>query len=101
MKLGKWTMDHTKGALLGVITPLLFVPVVLLIVTWTQGYYFDQIWKKFAHNNPYQIKMLTLSIISNLGWFYFFLNKERYNIARGIIIGSLLFAPYVIYIKFF
>ena len=44
--------------------------------------------------------MLTISIISNLGWFYLFLNKEIYDIAMGIIIGSLMFAPYIIFIKF-
>jgi len=94
-------MEHTKGLLLAVITPLIFVPLVLLVISWTQDYYFEQLWNKFTLNTQYRIKMLTISIIANLGWFYLFLNKERYNFAMGIILGSLLYAPYIIFIKFF
>lgn len=94
-------MDHTKGVLLGILTPLIVLPLVLLVISWTQDYYFEQLWKKFQLNNAYRIKMMTISIIANLGWFYFFLNKERFNFAMGIILGSLVFAPYIIYIKFF
>lgn len=101
MSRKRWTMDHTKGTLLGLITPLIFVPVVLLIIGWMQDYYFQQLWHKFSLNTNYRIKILTISIIANLIWFYLFLNKERWNLARGIIIGSVLYAPYVIYIKFF
>lgn len=101
MNLRKWSLDHTKGLLLGIITPLIILPLVLLVVGWTQDYYFEQLWSKFVINNPYRIKMITISIIANLGWFYFFLNKERFNFAMGIILGSLIYAPYIIYIKFF
>lgn len=101
MNLRKWSMDHTKGVLLGIITPLIVLPLVLLVIGWTQDYYFEQLWTKFVNNNPYRIKMITISIIANLGLFYFFLNRERFNIAMGIILGSLVFAPYIIYIKFF
>ncbi|MCH2230683.1 MAG: hypothetical protein MK105_10085 [Crocinitomicaceae bacterium] len=101
MNLRNWSMDHTKGVLLGVLTPLIVLPLVLLVISLTQDYYFEQLWKKFQLNNTYRIKMMTISIIANLGWFYFFLNKERFNFAMGIILGSLIFAPYIIYIKFF
>jgi hypothetical protein len=101
MNLRKWSMDHTKGLLLGIITPLVILPLVLLVIGWTQDYYFEQLWSKFTYNNPYRIKMITISIIANLGWFYLFLNKERFNFAMGIILGSLVYAPYIIYIKFF
>lgn len=94
-------MDHTKGLLLGILVPILFIPIVLVALTWIQDYYFTQLWTKFRYNNPYQIKIITLSIISNLGLFYYFLNRERYNLAMGIILGSLVFAPYIVYIKFF
>jgi hypothetical protein len=101
MNLKKWSIDHTKGMLLGVLTPLIILPLVLLIVGWAQEYYFEQLWSKFTINKPYRIKMITISIIANLGWFYFFLNKERFNFAMGIILGSFIFAPYIIFIKFF
>ncbi|MFZ9027810.1 MAG: hypothetical protein ACO2Z9_02280 [Crocinitomicaceae bacterium] len=101
MNLRKWTMDHTKGFLIGILTPIIFIPLVILIISWLQNYYFEQLWRKFTFNDQYQIKIITISIISNLIWFYFFLNKERFNIAMGVILGTIAFAPYILYIKFF
>ncbi len=97
----KWTKEHTKGLLLALVTPFVVVPIVLYVLSLTQNYLYSQLWHKFTLNNPYQIKIITLSIIANLGWFYFFLNKDKFNFARGIIIGTMLYAPYIIYIKFF
>ena len=101
MKLRNWSMDHTKGLILGFITPLLCVPLVLFLMSWLQDYYFEFLWKKFSYNTNYRIKIVTLSIIANLIWFYIFLNRERWNFAMGIILGSVIYAPYIIYIKFF
>ena len=96
MKIRKWTRDHTKGLLIGIITPLVFIPVVIFVITWLQNYYFEQLWHKFTLNNQYHIKIITISIISNLIWFYFFLNKERFNIAMGVILATIAFAPYIL-----
>ena len=101
MNLKKWSIDHTKGVLISLITPFIFLPIILYFFSYLQGYYFEQLWYKFINISSFQIKMLTLSIIPNLAWFYLFLNKEIYNISMGIIIGSLMFAPYIIFIKFF
>ena len=101
MNMRKWSLDHTKGLLIGILTPLLFIPIVLFFIAFTQDYYFEYLWSKFNLSGPYRIKIITISIIANLGWFYFFLNKERFNIAMGVILGSICFAPYIIYIKFF
>jgi len=101
MNLRKWSLEHTKGALLGIVTPLFFIPLVLLILMWVQDYYFEQLWNKFVYVVTYRVRITTISIIANLGWFYFFLNRERYNVAMGVIIGSLIYAPYIIYVKFF
>lgn len=101
MNLRNFTWDHVKGILLGIVTPLICVPLVLLIISWVQNYYFDFLWNKFSLSEAYRIKILTISIIANLIWFYLFLNKERWNLAMGVILGSIAFAPYVLYIKFF
>lgn len=101
MNLRNWSKDHMKGMLIGMITPLVFIPLVLLFISWMQGYYFERLWTEFNYRTSYQIKIITISIISNLIWFYVFLNKEKWNYAMGVILGSLLYAPYVVYIKFF
>ena len=101
MNLKHWTLDHTKGLILGILIPIIFMPLVVLLLSWIQDYYIEQLWDKFLHNNQYRIRIITISIIANLGLFYYFLNKERFNLAMGIILGSICFAPYIIYVKFF
>jgi len=101
MNLRNWSMDHTKGLLLGIITPLVFIPIVLLLISWMQDYYFEQLWSKFSFNVHYRVKIMTIAIIANLIWFYLFLNRERWNLAMGVILGSICFAPYIIYLEFF
>lgn len=101
MNLKNWTINHTKGVLLGIVFPLLCIPLVVLILGLIQDYSFAEMWHRFLYFYQIRIQVVTMSIIGNLGIFYLFLNKERYNIAMGIILGSLVYAPYIIYIKFF
>lgn len=101
MNLRNWTRDHSLGVLLGLVFPLLFIPVVILVLGFIQQYAFSELWNRFLHFNQVQIQVMTMAILANLGVFYFFLNRERYNLAMGIILGSILYAPYIIYIKFF
>lgn len=94
-------MNHTKGLLLGLFTPLIFVPIVMFLIGWAQDYDFSLLWSKFILSTPYRIKILTISIIANLIWFYVFLNREKWNLAMGVIVGTIIYAPYIVYIKFF
>ena len=101
MNLRNWTKDHTLGVVLGLVFPLLFIPLVVFVLGLVQGYDFSELWKRFVNLYQVRIQVLTISILANLGVFYFFLNRERYNLAMGIILGSILYAPYIIYLKFF
>lgn len=101
MNLKKWSRGHTLGMLLGLITPLVVVPILILFLSWVQDYEFAYLWRKFSINAPYRVRMITLSIIANLFWFYYFLNRSKWDYGMGVILGSILFAPYVVYIKFF
>lgn len=96
-----FSKDHAKGMVLGIVTPLLVVPLVILILSFFQNYDFAYLWKKLKLSDRFQIRILTLSLIANLVWFYIFLNREKWNIARGVIYGTIAFAPYIIYVKFF
>lgn len=99
--MNKWTKDHTIGLAIGLISPLVFIPIILFLLGWLQNYPFSRLWHEFDVITKYQIKILTFSLLSNLIWFYIFLNRERFNLGRGIIIGTLVYAPYIVYIKFF
>lgn len=101
MNLRKWNREHTFGMLLGIITPMVFIPLVIIFLSWVQNYELARLFREFKLSVDYQVKILTISLISNLISFYYFLNRERFDFAMGIILGTIAFAPYVIYLKFF
>jgi hypothetical protein len=94
-----WNIRLTVGTLIGVLSPLLVIPLTVWILSYVQHFYFSVLWNKFLHDMIVQSKFISLSIIPNLLWFFFFLNRERYDLARGIIIGSALHLPFIIYIN--
>ncbi len=89
------------GLLIGIISPLVFLPIMLYFISIYEGYSFSTLWNQFLSNNMNSSKYLSLALISNLFWFYLFLNKEKYYHTRGIIMGMLFHAPYMIYIYYF
>ena len=101
MNLRKWSTQHTIGMIIGFLGPFLYIPLVMLIIAKTQHFYFNQLWSSFFFNEVTRGKFISLAIIPNLLWFYIFLNKEKYNLAMGIILGSALYLPYILYITFF
>ena len=94
-----WNARTTAGMLIGILSPLICVPLTILIISLTQHYPFSLFWDRFFVDLNVMSKFLSLSIIPNLIWFYVFLNKERYDLARGIIVGSALFLPFIIYVN--
>lgn len=94
-----WNSKRTVGLIIGVVSPFIFVPLIILLISWSQNFYFSVLWNKFTGNMIAQSRFISLSIIPNLVWFYLFLNKERYDIARGIIIGSAIFIPFIVYVN--
>ena len=53
------------------------------------------------NNNSTMSKMLTLAVLANLGLFYIFLNKEKYQFAMGVILGTVCYLPLIVYFVFF
>ncbi len=100
MNLRNWNREHTLGLLVGALFPIVFIPLVVFILAWSQDYHFSQLWFKFMHNHFVRSKYLSISVISNLIWFYWSLNREKYNFSMGIILGSFCYLPYIIYVNF-
>lgn len=94
-----WNSRVTAGMIIGVLSPIVMVPVTMMLIAWAQNFYFSLLWSKFFTDLAIMSKFISLSIIPNLVWFYIFLNKERYDLARGIIIGSALFLPFILYVN--
>lgn len=95
----KWNVRTTAGMLIGLFSPLLLVPLTTLIVSYFQHFTFGALWHRLFEDVNVQSKLISLSIIGNLAWFYFFLNRERWDLARGIIIGSAIYLPYIVYVN--
>lgn len=95
-----WNIRITAGMLIGLLTPVIAIPLVIWLISLAQNFMFAQLWYKFTVDSSVQSKFLSLACLPNLLWFYLFLNRERYDLARGVIIGSALFIPYIIYLVF-
>jgi hypothetical protein len=101
MKRIELTKHHVLGIIIGLASPLIFIPIVIFVFSLIQNYEFGRLWSDFKRFDAMQVKVITVSLLSNLIWFYRTLNKEFFNVGRGIIIGTLLFSPYIVYVKFF
>lgn len=88
------------GTIIGVLTPILVLPLLIYLLSMSKGIGFDIVWEQILNNNMNTSKYLSLSMIVNLLWFYYFLNREMYHYTRGVILGMICFAPYMIYIYF-
>ena len=85
--------------IIGFIFPILMIPITVWALSALQHYPFSVLWNRIFVDMAILSKTLSLSIIPNLLWFYIFLNKERYELAKGIIIGSAFHLPFIIYVN--
>lgn len=99
MNFRDWSWEHTRGLLVGIFSPIIFVPLVIVIMAEFQNYPFEYLWKQFLNMDMVRSKFLSLAIIANLLWFYLSLNRERYELGMGIILGTILYLPYVLYVN--
>jgi uncharacterized membrane protein len=99
MNFRDWSWEHTRGLLVGLFSPIVFVPLVIVIMAEFQNYPFEYLWKQFLNMDMVRSKFLSLAIIANLLWFYLSLNRERYELGMGIILGTILYLPYVLYVN--
>ncbi len=99
MNLRNWTWAHTKGLIIGILSPIVFIPLVIMLLAWSRDYSFAEIWNMFLLSRQTMSKVVSLSIISNLLWFYTFINRNNFGLAMGIILGTMAYLPYIIYVN--
>ena len=97
----KLKKNHFVGFGIGILSPLLFIPIVLFILASVTSVSYGYIWEQFITFPEYTSKYTSLALISNLLWFYLFLNREYYDVAIGIIFAMLCFIHYMIYVNLF
>lgn len=99
MNLRNWTKQHTYGLLMGIFSPLVFTPLVIFLLALSRGFSFIEIWNMFLMSKQASSKIISLAIISNLAWFYIFINRNNYGWAMGIILGTICYLPYIVYVN--
>ncbi len=93
-----FTKQTLIGVLIGFFSPVVFLPLVWFILGQAQNSSLEYMKLQFEMSDIIKSKHLSLALISNLIWFYYFLNKEKYLITRGLILGMLVYAPFMLYI---
>ncbi|MEI8116770.1 MAG: hypothetical protein WCH03_04470 [Flavobacteriia bacterium] len=95
----KITKEHILGFLIGVLSPIIFLPIIVFILSQSRQTEFSYLWSQVNDSVEYLSRYLSLGLIPNLLWFYLFLNKEKYAYTRGIIFGMLIYAPFMVYVN--
>jgi hypothetical protein len=95
----KITKEHVLGFLIGVLSPIVFLPIIVFILSQSRQTEFSYLWNQVNDSVEYLSRYLSLGLIPNLLWFYLFLNKEKYAYTRGIIFGMLIYAPFMVYVN--
>jgi len=84
------------GLIQGVIVPCLVVLLLLSFgtVEWTRNMFASK-----AFVNLF-VKMVSLSVLPNLGLFYLYINRNYYRGGKGVIVATLIIAFFVFLVKF-
>lgn len=88
------------GLAIGALSPLLCLPIIVFILSQSYGQSFQYLWHQTLSYPDFLSRYLSLGLIGNLAWFYYFLNREKYFHTRGIVFGMLLYAPFMVYVNF-
>lgn len=80
------------------------IPLLFIFIYWLYSYSFMEFlpsFIKYLMKGKVLAPVISLCVVPNLGVFYFFLNKEKYKTARGVIFSTLIFGFMILYLKIF
>lgn len=95
-----FNMQFFIGLAIGALSPLVCLPIIVFVLAQSYGQSFLYLWHQTLNFPDFLSRYLSLGLIGNLAWFYYFLNREKYFQTRGIVFGMLLYAPFMIYVNF-
>lgn len=87
------------GLLLGILFPVLGLIVIYFIKfsnTGNIGEYFNVLW----NNHHTAALMLAFSLFANLIPFIYYTNKRLDQTAKGVLIGTMLYAVLIVLLKY-
>ena len=86
------------GILLGIIVPIVGILLINALLRKGVGVTIDTMKGNYGYNAA--AKILSLGMIANLIPFYLFINKNRFNITRGILVSTALYLIVFVFYKF-
>ena len=100
MNLRYWSKQHSIGLLIGILTTAVAIPLTIVIYALLNKYEVDNYFYRFSVNRIEKSKIISLASIANLICFHIFLRQERWQLAMGIILSTVLNLFAIIYFKF-
>lgn len=101
MKLNK-NDKKIYGVIAGLLAPVIGFLLYGLFYSWefntTLAYFVEHV---FFGTKSYQSPIISISLIADLGVFFLVLKYQYYKVAKGIVYALLMYAPLVIYLRFF
>lgn len=88
------------GLIVGLLGPTIGFWGVVLYFDAVERIEFSRLWNLFLHNPNKQSAIISLSLIFNLFLFYAFLRLNMNSTAMGVVLGTMLYIPVVLYLKF-
>ena len=86
-------IDNTRlGLILGIVAPVLAMLIIYLVKF--SEFNFQELIDLLLAKRVFT-KIVSLCVIPNLALFFFFLNKNYYRSARGVLIATFIFALFV------
>lgn len=101
MNFKNWSIDHTKGLIVGILTIIVCIFIVLWIFSMQTGESYAHLFQRFTFRNDYTAKVISLAAIGNLPWFHFVsLRQGKWAFGQGIILATVLDLIVMIVYKF-
>jgi hypothetical protein len=100
MNLRNWTKQHSIGLLIGILTTAVAIPLTIVIYALLNKYEIENYFYRFSLNRVEKSKIISLASIANLLWFHTFLRQEKWPLAMGIILSTVLNLFAILYFKF-
>lgn len=87
------------GLALGILGP--FIGFYIYSLIKFPQYSFSWYLEFFMSVEVYQSSIMSLSLLFNLLLFFVFIYTNTNRAARGVLMATLIFAPFVVYFRFF
>ncbi|MBW7913478.1 MAG: hypothetical protein H3C54_07225 [Taibaiella sp.] len=86
------------GLIIGLLLPVVGIFIVYLVMS--RGSSFDSFFNTLKHNFDTAALVLSLSILINIIPFIYYTNRRLDLTARGILIATMLYAVFIVLLKF-